>query len=125
MEEIIQYLESIGAGINKGNSELSEEIPFIMREFYEKIKNAELPYGRIFDIEEAIKKSERKPFDPDWFIFGQDNYYNFWLCSKKKNENGRYFTYWDHSSGLEIEEPIWEDLLSFLKEIEEETSGRW
>ncbi|MBD5088291.1 MAG: hypothetical protein HDT30_05690 [Clostridiales bacterium] len=91
MEEIIEYLESIEAGINKGNSELSEEIPFIMRELYEKIKNAELPYGRIFDIEEAIKKllsdmglseeylyfiqfnlEEIKKIDKEYLVIGHD-----------------------------------------------------
>lgn len=125
MEELIKYLESIGAEINKGNSDMTGEIPLVMREFYEKIRNVELPFGRIYDVELAIKKSEQQPFNPDWFVFGQDNYYNFWLCSKNQSEDGCYFTYWDHESGMEIEEPAWEDLLSFIKEVEDDINGEW
>lgn len=125
MDALMKYLESIGSQINTGKSELSEGIPFKMREFYEKIKNVELPFGYIFDVETAIKISKGEPFAPNWFVFGKDNYFNFWLCSKKEKENGYYFTYWDHGSGLEIEEPIWEDLLSFLKGIEDETGDEW
>lgn len=58
MDALMKYLESIGSQINTGKSELSEGIPFKMREFYEKIKNVELPFGYIFDVETAIKISK-------------------------------------------------------------------
>ena len=85
------------------------------------VGSVDLPYGRIYDLDLAITNSNRAPFSPDWFVFGQDNYFSFWLCYKRNNNCGHYFTYWDHESGLEIEAPIWDDLLSFLKEMDEES----
>lgn len=93
---------------------------FQMRGFYNTFQSADLPYGRIYDLDTALRQSEKSPFSPDWFVFGQDNYFSFWLCTKGKADEGLYFTYWDHESGLEIEEPAWEDLLTFLKEVEED-----
>lgn len=126
MKELIDYLNSISAEVTKESSELqTKDIPEVMQEFYKKIKKVDLFFGRIFDSELAIKNSSKEPFYPNWFVFGQDNYFNFWLCARNKSNDGCYFTYWDHESGLEIEEPTWDDLLSFLKEIEEENSDRW
>ncbi len=87
---------------------------FQMRGFYNTFQSADLPYGRIYDLDTALRQSGKSPFSPDWFVFGQDNYFSFWLCTKGKADEGLYFTYWDHESGLEIEEPAWEDLLTFL-----------
>jgi len=28
-----------------------------------------LPFGQIFTIEEGIKQSQMKPFNPNWFVF--------------------------------------------------------
>ena len=79
-----------------------------------------LPFGEIYPIEIAIKQSERNPFKPNWFVFGKDKYFSFWLCSYSANEEGLSFTYWDHESGNEIDEAVWSDVISFLKEMEEE-----
>ncbi len=62
---------------------------------------------------------ERILFSPDWFVFGEDHYFCLWLCYKGEDCDGHCFTCWDHESGLEIDEPVWRDLLSFLKEMEE------
>ena len=69
----------------------------------------------IYNLETALDNSKRLPFSPDWFVFGQDNYYSYWICFKRKTITGCYFTYWDHESGCSMEEPVWKDLLSFLK----------
>lgn len=31
----------------------------------------------------------------------------------------KQFTYWDHEAGIEIDEPVWIDIFSFLKRMEE------
>ena len=126
MEELINYFKNIEAEFILETDILQEkEIPQVMQNFYEKIKSVDLPFGRIYNLELALRNSKKNPFYPNWFVFGQDNYFNFWLCSKKENKNGCYYTYWDHESGLDIEEPVWEDLLSFLKEMEEDSKDEW
>lgn len=125
MKELMNYFDEIDANVNKEKTSLEgKDIPEVMHKFYETIGSIDLPYGRIYDVDLAIRKSQRAPFAPDWFVFGQDNYSSFWLCYKGDNDYGCYFIYWDHESGLEIEEPIWEDLLLFLKEVEE-NSDEW
>ena len=46
-----------------------------MREFYETFGSVELPCGRIYDLEQAVKNAERIPLSPDWFVFGEDHYF--------------------------------------------------
>lgn len=122
MDQIFRYFSEVNAVVNAPKALLNEkEIPQVLHEFYEQIGSVDLPYGRIYDIDLALANSKRMPFYPNWFVFGQDNYTSFWICTKKDNVDGCYFTYWDHDSGLDIEEPVWEDLLSFLKEMEEDS----
>ena len=97
-----------------------DKVPKVLHSLYESISKAKLPFGEIFTIDEAIKKSRNKPFNPDWFVFGKDNYFSFWLCSFNKDEEGLSFTYWDHESGEDIDGAICEDIVSFLKEVQEE-----
>lgn len=124
MDDLMKYFDGIGADVKVKSSSLHrEEVPKMLREFYEKIESAALPYGSIYNIDSAIKLSKRSPFFPNWFVFGKDNYFSYWLCYKGDNSDGCYFTSWDHESGLEIDEPVWEDLLSFLKEMEEDSDG--
>ncbi len=122
MNRFMKYLNEIGAQyvMNDRTTAESEKIPEPLRGFYNTFQSADLPYGRIYDLDTALRQSGKSPFSPDWFVFGQDNYFSFWLCTKGKADEGLYFTYWDHESGLEIEEPAWEDLLTFLKEVEED-----
>ena len=87
---------------------------------YSYISKANLPFGEIFTIEEALKQSERKPFAPDWFVFGKDRYFSYWLCSYKADEEGLSFTYWDHDSGNEIDGAVWSDIVSLLEDIKKE-----
>lgn len=83
-----------------------------------QIAGAKLPFGEIYSIEEALKQSERSPFKPNWFVFGRDKYFSFWLCSFIEDEEGLSFTYWDHESGNEIDGAVWSDIVSFLEEIQ-------
>lgn len=78
-------------------------------------------FGDILDYETAMRFSQSPPFNPNWFVFGKDKYFNFWLCSKVDYGTELYFTYWDHAAGTEIEEPVWEDLPSFLLDMKEES----
>lgn len=124
MDKLINYFKEINAEfIEKSSSVENKDVPEAMKFFYEKFKSVTLPYGIIYDLETALKESAIPPFLPNWFVFGQDNYFSFWLCYKGDNlYDDCYFTYWDHDSGCEIEEPIWKDLLSFLKEVEEDAN---
>lgn len=123
MDKLTSYFESLNAEFVKEPSLVEDEdVPEVIRDFYKTFQYAELPYGRIYDLECAINTSKKAPFYPDWFVFGQDNFFCFWLCWKGESEDGCYFTYWDHESGIPIEEPAWEDMQSFLEEIEEESN---
>ena len=63
-----------------------EIIPIALKDFYKDISEAELPFGRIFKPSIAWEQSKNNPFSPDWFVFGQDNYFSFWLCSYSPDE---------------------------------------
>ena len=97
-----------------------EIIPIALKDFYKDISEAELPFGRIFKPSIAWEQSKNNPFSPDWFVFGQDSYFSFWLCSYSPDEEGLSFTYWDHESGNKIDGAVWPDLQSFLQDLEEE-----
>lgn len=126
MKKLNDYLRKVNANIIKQKGIIDEEkIPEVLQKFYSNIKSVELEYGNIWNYNKALEISKAEPFYPNWFVFGKDNYFNFWLCSKINYENNCYFTYWDHESGLEIEEPIWKDLLSFLQAMEKEYNGEW
>lgn len=124
MKELMEYLNGIGAQVKPAaGSSKGKDCPEALRALYDVIGSAELPFGTIYDLDTAIKVSERAPFFPDWFVFGEDHYFSYWLCYKGENEEGFYFTYWDHESGLDIGPPVWEDLLTFLQEAEEDSEG--
>jgi hypothetical protein len=100
-----------------------EQIPVALHSLYQLTSKAKLPFGEIFDIDKALMQSERKPFKPNWFVFGKDNYFSFWLCSFDVDKEGLSFTYWDHESGNEIDGAVWSDIVSFLKDLEKENLG--
>lgn len=121
MKKVNEYLKKVKANISKQDAVIIDnKIPQVLRKFYTEVKSVELEFGNIWDYETAFEISKAEPFYPDWFVFGKDNYFSFWICSKVDYGNGCYFTYWDHESGLQIEEPVWEDLLSFLQSMEKE-----
>ncbi len=119
-KELLEFLEATSVGYEKETAPLMQNsIPMGLKEFYANIKQADFPFGRIYSAKDAIQMSQRKPFEPMWFVFGQDNYSSFWLCRKEADDEGRQFTYWDHDAGIDIDEPVWVDLFEFLKKMEE------
>lgn len=114
------YNCNIKLGITKISDKQLQKVPKVMHDFYKTVLEAELPFGKIFSLERALKESERPPFKQEWFVFGKDNYFSFWLCSYQSDSNGLSFTSWDHESGSEIGEAAAEDIILFLKEIEED-----
>ncbi len=102
-----------------GLNNVGSDIPAPLGELYKFSNGGQFPFGSIFDIEQAKDKSKREPFDPDWFFFGSDNYFTYWIC-RYTQEGGLWITTWDHESGNAIEEPVWESLEEFLGEMLEE-----
>lgn len=101
------------------------KVPEALWECYQLIDRATLPFGRIYSIEQAVKESEHLPFlglssGGEWFVFGQDNFFSFWLCKYQKDQSGYSFTAWDHESGTGIGEAADEDIVTFLKEEQED-----
>lgn len=105
------------------NNEKLKQIPNALHSLYKFTSNVKLPFGEIFDMDKALIQSDREPFKPNWFVFGKDNYFSFWLCSFDVDEEGLSFTYWDHESGNEIDGAVWNDMISFLEEIEAENEN--
>ncbi len=71
-----KYFDEINAETWETTGSLQgKEIPDAMREFYETFGSVELPCGRIYDLEQAVKNAERIPLSPDWFVFGEDHYF--------------------------------------------------
>lgn len=97
-----------------------KKVPIALLPLYKLSSSIQLPFGEIYTIEESIKRSKRKPFNPEWFVFGTDRYFSFWLCAYNQDEEGLSFTYWDHESGNSIGTAVWPDIISFLEELEDE-----
>ena len=119
-ELIKKYDCNVTFCVDKISDKQLEKVPFIMHDFYKVISKAELPFGIIFPLDMALEASEKEPFTHNWFVFGQDNYFSFWLCSYSPDSEGLSFTAWDHEGGSEIGEAADEDIISFLKYEEEE-----
>lgn len=113
------YGESVNLIPSQNKEELSQ-VPQVLWECYETIEKATFPFGRIYTIEEALKESSHLPFKGEWFVFGQDNFFSFWLCRYQQDHKGCNFTAWDHSSGSAIGEAADEELVKFLAQEDEE-----
>ena len=122
---IVELKEKYNDKVKAVSSEYDEEmlalVPDAIKEFYRTYESIELPFGEIDRIEVAVNHSEAEPFKSEgWFCFGFDGYFSFWLCKLEPDKEKLSFTYWDHESGCEIDEPIYENLTEFLKEMQEE-----
>lgn len=122
---IVELKEKYNDKVKAVSSEYDEEmlalVPDAIKEFYRTYESIEVPFGEIDRIEVAVKHSEAEPFKSEgWFCFGFDGYFSFWLCKLEPDKEKLSFTYWDHESGCEIDEPIYENLTEFLKEMQEE-----
>lgn len=106
---------------SKYDSDLINRIPKQMIDFYNVYGEMTFPFGRIYSIEKANEMSEREPFkSEDWFCFGQDNYFTFWLCKKNVEISENAFTVWDHGAFATIEEPFLQTLEQELDFLETE-----
>lgn len=102
-------------------SDVFSALPIQLEEFYKNYGGMQLPFGQIYSIEKAIKMSKRIPFEcGEWFCFGQDNFFSFWLCKKGVKKNEMAFSIWDHECGDDIEEACFSELCEFLKYLSDE-----
>lgn len=97
-----------------------KNIPKVLWEFYAYSNGIQLPFGIIYTKNVALEKSQRSPFLSDWFVFGFDGYFTFWLCRFDPDLESLSITTWDHESGNIIEDAIWKNLEEFIVEIHEE-----
>ncbi len=104
---------------------LPSGIPAPFHDLYLYSNGLDLPFGRLFNISQALKESARKPFNSKWFVFGKDNYFTYWLCALKPEDQNLWITTWDHGAGLGIDgELVWGSLEEFLiDELEEFIEG--
>ena len=123
--ELIDFLTDLKArfpsqiNFEPGLNRIGDDIPDALKDFYKFSNGGSFQFGSIFDLNQAKEKSKRPPFCKNWFFFGYDNYFTYWVC-KYSPDNGLWFTTWDHESGNDIEEPVWKNLGDFLQEMLEE-----
>ncbi len=97
-----------------------EKLPEPLREFYSLYARAELPFGHIVSPEEALNDPiAKQAFGDEWFQFGCDDYFTFWLCRFEPDGEGLWFDPWDHDSETDPESAF-ADLPSFLRFLAEE-----
>lgn len=100
-----------------------KQMPKALTSLYKLASEVELPFGEIFTLETALEESEENPFKPDWFAFGHDNYFSYWLCRFEPDDKGLSFTSWDHECP-NIGKAVFADIVSFFKDAEEEAEER-
>lgn len=102
-------------------SDVFSSIPIQLEEFYKNYGGMQFPFGRIYSIEKAIEMSKRAPFKyGEWFCFGQDDFFSFWLCKKGMKKNEMVFSIWDHECRDDIEEACFGELCEFLEYLSDE-----
>ena len=101
------------------DKEILDSIPLVLREFYREYESIQLPFGEIDSIDIAIRHSNTaEPFKSEgWFCFGFDGYFSFWLCKYVPDKENLSFTSWDHDSGDDIGEAVYESLIDFLEDL--------
>lgn len=115
------YLNGIVYTKSIYTSDNFSSIPIQLEEFYKNYGEMQFPFGRIYSIEKAIEMSKRAPFEyGEWFCFGQDNFFSFWLCKKGMKKNEMVFSIWDHECGDDIEEACFGELCEFLEYLSDE-----
>ena len=95
-----------------------EKLPEPLREFYSLYDHGDFPFGHIFSPEEALHDPiAKQAFGNEWFQFGCDEYFSFWLCRFEPDDFGLWLDTWDHDSETDPE-PAFADLPSFLHFLE-------
>lgn len=98
-----------------------QQIPEVLRPLYREVSKLSMPFGEIDCLETALKNSKAEPFlSEQWFCFGSDDYFSFWLCRYTPDEDGFSITYWDHDSGSEIDDAIYMNIIDFLEDMRNE-----
>lgn len=105
--------------------EVLEKLPEPLKEFYSMYDSADFPFGHIYSPEEALNDPVAKQaFGDEWFEFGCDEYFSFWLCRYEPDGEGLWLTSWDHDSEADPEAAFADlpTLLRFLaKEYDDQT----
>lgn len=116
-----KYGDAVVVKRNTGNCENLDRIPAPLKEFYSVYESVEFPFGRIDPVEIAKRRSDTEgPFcSGQWFCFGADTYFSFWLCSYRADGEGLWITPWDHEVDEDIE-CVYGDIVEFLQDMEEE-----
>ncbi len=116
-----KYGEGVVVKTNADDHKELDGFPAPLKEFYSVYESVEFPFGRIDPAEIAKKRSDtEEPFcSGQWFCFGADRYFSFWLCSYHADGEGLWITSWDHEVDEEIE-CVYQDLVEFLQDEEEE-----
>lgn len=126
---INEYIKKIESYYHNGivyskstyTSDVFNSIPIQLEEFYKNYAEMQFPFGQIYSIEKAIEVSKSTPFESgEWFCFGQDNYFSFWLCKKGMKNNEMAFSIWDHECEDDIDEACFKNLCEFLEYLSDE-----
>lgn len=120
LEELIDEFPETELYERSCTDETLEKIPEPLREFYMLCGGADFPFGHIFPPEEALNDPlSKQAFGDEWFQFGCDEYFTFWLCRFEPDGEGMWFDAWDHDSETDPE-PAFADLRSFLEFLAKE-----
>ena len=115
-----EYPDEIDLYPRNCGEDVLPSLPEPLREFYSLYDSADLPFGHIFPPEEALNDPVAKQaFGDEWFQFGCDEYFTFWLCRFEPDGEGLWFDPWDHDSETDPE-PAFADLPSFLRFVAEQ-----
>jgi len=134
MKKLMKYFKNKNAEIVFADIELTakqlEIIPPPLQEFYKKISSVDIQYVpftnlQIFTIETAIEDTKRFKIGAqdldnpsNWFVFGQGIGEEHLLCAFEQDEEGLWFTSWQHDCE-EIGGACCKDLLSLIEDNEE------
>lgn len=90
-------------------------IPMVLKDLYNEVVSVKLPFGRIYSIEEAIEYSNSNQlFNTGWFLFGENNEGDKWLCLYKPDNKGRLFNVCSLDSQFPY--PLYNDLIELLED---------
>lgn len=113
------YMRSYGIKKRNNCVHFDDCMPDELKKIYTEYGGVELPFGEIFDYNTMMKLSKEPPFVGEWLAFGKDKLFCFWVCKTNCTE-GKIYTTWDHEMEKEIGEPVFDNIVDFFYECEEE-----
>lgn len=124
MNEIFEYIKKIENeyGITlkyhkvKRTEEELKNVPILLRDLYRNVDGIIFPFGTVYTLEEALRKSENL-MSGIFFSLGQD-YTNDhrWLCSYKPNEIGASFNLCTFSEPDNVT-GLYREVIEFFEEM--------